>query len=494
MTERHPQGLTSEEARARLARFGPNSLGEAARARWLATLLRQFTGLLVLILIAAALIALALGETVDALAIGLIVLLNGMLGFVQEWRAENALASLRAMLMPQARVLRDGAEIRIDAREIVPGDIVLIAAGERVPADLRLIESIDLMFDESALTGESLPVARSADDPEPFARMGTSVLAGHGVGEVVATGLETAFGEIARLTGSVGRKPTHLQEVLARLARQLALAAGLLAALVAGVGVWLGHPAQEMFLVALSLAVAVVPEGLPAVVTITLALGAAAMVRQRALARRLQAIETLGAASVICTDKTGTLTENRMTATRIWMPGAELHATGAGHDPSGQIENPGGGPVPEAARADLTALLEVAALCNNARLDPGPEGWALRGTPTEGALLALAMKGGIDAPDDAAILAESPFSAERKQMSVLALLDGGAQVLVKGAPDRVLARCTRYRMNGTDRPLGPEARERIRRAHDAMAGSGLRVIAFARGEGAPGADPGAAEG
>ncbi|HHS93905.1 MAG TPA: ATPase P, partial [Rhodobacterales bacterium] len=360
----HP-GLTRKEAQARLAQYGPNTLGEAARTSWAAILLRQFTGLLVLILIGAAIVAAVLGEVIDALAIGLVVVLNGALGFVQEWQAETALVALRSMLSPKARVRRDGVAQVIDSADIVPGDLVLVSAGDKVPADLVLRRGLDLRVDESTLTGESLPVSKAVskaaeDDDTARLFMGTAIVTGHGEGEVVATGRATAFGQIATLTTSLGEKTTHLQRVLARLARQMAAFALGVAALVAAAGLWAGHGLREMFFMALSLAVAIVPEGLPAVVTITLALGAAAMVRQQALARRLQAVETLGAANVICTDKTGTLTEDKMTATRLWTPSGVSEVSGGGYDPAGHTAHAAGQHLRAGDDPALGAVLETA--------------------------------------------------------------------------------------------------------------------------------------
>ena len=480
MQDRRPPGLTSLEARARLEEHGPNSLGEAPRASAVKIFLRQFTGLLVIILIVAAAIAGALGEMIDAVAIGLVVVLNGILGFVQEWRAETAIEALRAMLSSRARVLRDGVEQMIDTTLIVPGDVVLLSAGDKVPADLSLNRAVELRVEESALTGESLPVGKSADDPEARLYMGTAVVSGHAEGEVLATGRATRFGEIAELTTQVGEKTTHLQRALAVLARQMALAAVGLAALVAAAGLATGHALQEMFLMALSLAVAIVPEGLPAVVTITLALGAAAMVRQQALARRLQAVETLGAASVICTDKTGTLTEDKMTATRIWTPDRLYTVTGGGYDPAGHIAGPDGRRLRADDDAALARLLTTAMVCNRATLRRDGARWVMVGSPTEGALVTLALKGWCPAPDGDHVLAELPFSSERKRMSVLAAGQGEWVQHVKGAPERILERCTRLIEAGAERPLTPADRARLEAAYEEIAAEGSRVIALAR--------------
>jgi len=487
-------GLTAAEVRAARARHGWNELPRAARTPAVAVFVRQFTGLLVLILIAAAVIALALGETVDAVAIGAIVILNGILGFVQEWRAETALEALQAMMSPHALVVRDGQETVIPARELVPGDYVILTAGDSVPADLRLTKGADLRIDESVLTGESVPVAK-----EPGAEVGqverqdaasgtalgqafsgTAVALGRGEGVVTAIGAATAFGRIADLTGGIDTKTTHLQVQLGRLAKQLAIAATGIGAAIVAAGVLTGRPPVEMFLTGISLAVAMVPEGLPAVVTITLALGASAMVRQNALARRLQAVETLGAASVICTDKTGTLTENKMTATRVWMPDAVYEVTGTGYDPTGHIACDGVR-VRAEDDADLARLLTTAVTCNHAGLTHRGTGWTMTGAPTEGALVTLAYKGWVAPLDPDALLAELPFTSERKRMSVLArAADGGDILHTKGAPERILEICTHLWRDGRRLALDPAARRAIRDAYSAMAADGLRVIALAQ--------------
>ncbi|TCP38737.1 cation-translocating P-type ATPase [Rhodovulum marinum] len=469
-------GLTDAEARARLARHGPNRLERGRKISPLRILLRQFTGFLVLILIVAAGIALALGERIDALAIGLVVVLNGILGFVQEWRAETALDALGRMMASAARVLRDGEERLIDTEDLVPGDVVIIEPGDRVPADLNLDAAAHLKVDESALTGESVPVAKAAGE-RLF--MGTTVVAGRAEGVVAATGAATEFGQIATLTGAVGTKTTHLQRQLGRLARQMGLAALAVAALIGGLGVATGRPPVEMFMTALSLAVALVPEGLPAVVTITLALGAHAMVRQRALARRLQAVETLGAASVICTDKTGTLTEDRMTATRIVMADRAYEVSGTGYDPAGHIAGHAGR-VRAADDAGLAALLETALICNHARLVRRGGQWQMVGEPTEGALVTLAYKGWAPLPDRDVAEAELPFSSDRKRMSVLARGPDGHILHTKGAPEPVLDRCSHVWIEGAPVPLGAAMRRQLDREYEEMAADGLRVIALAR--------------
>lgn len=475
------EGLTTDQAGQLLQEHGPNALKQAQQTPALVILLRQFTSLLVIILIAASIIAAAFGEVIDAIAISMVVLLNGALGFVQEWRSENALSALQNMLASHARVLRDGVERLIDTRDIVPGDLVILSAGDKVPADMSILTCAELRLDESVLTGESFPVEKDGDDPEALLYMGTAVVSGRAEGVVSATATQTEFGKIADLTGSVERKPTHLQTKLGQLAKQLGAVAVLAASLVGIVGLIAGKPPSEMFMTALSLAVAVVPEGLPAVVTITLAVGASAMVGQKALARRLQAVETLGAATVICSDKTGTMTEDEMTAAKVWLSGRHLTVTGTGYDPTGHIEEDGNR-LRTADDADLAALLETALLCNHAKLNRVGDHWQMVGEPTEGALVTLAYKGWCPLPQDNQGLAELPFSSDRKRMSILAKSDDGFVLHVKGAPEVVLERCTFVRDASGRLPIDSEARQNLTNAYEVLASQGIRVIALARRE------------
>lgn len=472
-------GLTEQEVFAARHIHGWNELPVVVQSGRFRVLLRQFSSFLVLILIVAAVIALALGERVDAITIGLVVLLNAGLGFVQEWKAETALASLRKMLSPQAMVLRDGQEQMIPARDIVPGDILVLAPGAKVAADGLVVQSVELRVDESVLTGESVAVAKGEAESGQAVFAGTSVTAGRAEARVIATGANTEFGKIAHLTGSVGSKTTNLQNKLGQLARQLGIAALLVAVGVTCLGLFLGRDLIEMVMTGLSLSVAMVPEGLPAVVTITLALGATAMVRQNALARRLQAVETLGAASVICTDKTGTLTENKMTATRVWTMDRTYDVTGTGYDPAGHIEVDG----KRLRAADdpvLAALLQAGLYCSHARLHRDGEGWQMVGAPTEGALITLAYKGWCDLPNERSLLAEIPFSSARKRMSVLYQSETETSVLTKGAPEQVLEVCTQVVTQNGARALLPADHEMILQAYSQLAEKGLRVIGFAR--------------
>ncbi|WP_036796753.1 cation-translocating P-type ATPase [Leisingera caerulea] len=474
-------GLTQQEAEAARRTYGWNELPRAKRAGPLRVFLRQFSNFLVVILIVAGIIAFTLGEYADTLAIGLVIALNGVLGFVQEWRAETALESLRSMLSPQALVLRDGRERLIAARELVPGDLVILEAGARIPADAIVQEAAGLRVDESALTGESVPIDKAPGAEAAEVHAGTVVAAGRALAEVTATGAQTSFGKIASLTGSVGLKKTNLQVQLGRLARQLGFAALAIASAILALGLYMGRDVAEMFMTGLSLSVAMVPEGLPAVVTITLALGAAAMVRQQALARRLQAVETLGAASVICTDKTGTLTENKMTVTQVWTLDRVYQVTGTGYDPAGHIAYDG---AVTGAKEDavLAAILEAGLTCTHASLHREGDHWEMTGAPTEGALVTLGYKGWADLPPPDSVLAEIPFSSERKRMSVLVRSrGGGAKVLTKGAPEQVLRICSQVMTQDGPRSLGAGEADAITAAYEAMAGEGLRVIGLAAG-------------
>ena len=471
-------GLTTTQVARQHDTHGWNELPHVAGPSPLRILLRQFTNVLVVILIIAAGIAFVVGERIDTIAIAIVIVLNGALGFVQEWRAENALQALRNMMSPQATVLRDGRQMIIPARDLVPGDLIIVAAGDRVPADADVVEQTSLSADESALTGESMPVSKDSDAPALY--MGTNVVEGRGMGRVTAIGTQTRFGQIAVLTGSVTQRETHLQRQLGKLAKQLGLVALLIAAAVMGLGILSGRPITEMFMTGISLAVAMVPEGLPAVVTITIALGAAALVRQNALTRRLQAVETLGAASVICTDKTGTLTENKMTATAIWTPQGSYDVNGTGYDPSGHIAQNG-----EKRRASndpvLAALLEVCTGCTHANLQHRDGEWVMIGTPTEGALLSLAYKGWATLPDPADVIAEMPFNSDRKRMSILRNTPDGPKVLTKGAPERLRDLCTTIMGPDGPEPMSDAARAQIEAAYTDMAAHGHRVIALAAG-------------
>lgn len=471
------RGLTSEEAERRLDRWGPNVLPEAQPTPWYRRLLEQFTQFLVVVLLVAAGVSLVLGERLDAIAILAIVALNGALGFVQEFRAERALEALRSMAAPAATVLRDGRLARIPAVRVVPGDIVYLTDGDVVPADGRLVEARGLRLNEAVLTGESVPVDKVVDpvheDTDLAERscmvfQGGLVVRGSGVAIVVATGLQTEMGRVAAAMRRQPDRGTPLQRRLADMGRWLVWGAGSLCALVFVIGVVRGLPVGDMFLTATSLAVAAIPEGLPAATTIVLALGVQRMARGNAIVRRLAAVETLGSVTVICADKTGTLTQNRMEALELWLDG-HAHAVGSGgRPPDGEL---------------LAAALRTAVLCNDAT--PGADGREAVGDPTEVALLDLAARYGFSAEDErraAPRELELPFEARRARMTVVCREDGARVAHMKGAPEVVLPLCAFIRERGGVRLLRDEDRERVLAAASDMAARGMRVLALARRE------------
>ncbi|MEL6913164.1 MAG: cation-transporting P-type ATPase [Pseudomonadota bacterium] len=454
-------GLSSADAAAALAEHGQNVLPKAPPRPWWGTAAQQFQSSLVVILAVAIAVAAALGEWIDASVIAAVLVLNAALGFFQEWRAETALAALTSMLDPTATVRRNGREATIAAREVVPGDILLISTGDRIAADAQLVTTRETSFDESILTGESLPVTKAAGDGI-FA--GTTLVSGGAEARVTATGAATDFAQIAKLTGGIDRRATQLQIALGSLAKWLGIAAIAVGILVAALGLLAGQGLLEMTLTAISLAVAMVPEGLPAVVTITLALGAGAMVRRQALVRRMQAVETLGAASVICTDKTGTLTENEMRATTLWCAG-QAHDAEKGF---GEAHN----------SVPLERLASVARSCTHAAIVEDDDGKVQHiGSPTELALLRLAAGIGVEGQDRP--LFEAPFSSERKRMSVLLHDETGPTLLVKGAPEVILDRCTREATEAGDIPLTDPRRAELTQVFEDMAAGGLRIIGLA---------------
>lgn len=480
-------GLSAAEAARRLAQHGPNRLATAARPGGLRRFAGQFHNLLIYTLLAAAATTVWLGDHLDAAVIFGVVLINAVIGFIQEGKAERALEAVHALLASRAMVLRDGERHEIDAAALVPGDVVLVESGARVPADLRLLSAKNLRIDEAALTGESVPVdkdpaavaaAATLAERVGMAYAGTVVAVGQGAGLVVASGGHTEIGRIGRLVSEVQSLATPLTRRLDQFARQITFFI-----LLVSVATFLwGHrvgglPPLDIFLAVVGLAVAAIPEGLPAVVTITLAIGTAAMARQRAIVRRLPAVETLGSVGVICTDKTGTLTKNEMTAVRLMVVGDTVEVSGAGYAPEGGFHVDGQVIDPE--RHDgVWRLARCALLCNDAQLHHGPDGgWELAGDPTEGALLTLALKAGMDPAETLARtprLDSIPFESEHRYMATLHH-DHTGQVfaLLKGAPERVLALCVR---DAAGQPLDAQAWQH--RMH-AAAGEGQRVLALA---------------
>ncbi len=493
------QGLGAEEAARRLEEFGLNELVEERRISPLSLFLSQFKNVLILILLAAIGLSIVVGEVVDGAIIGVIVLFSALLGFFQEYRAERALESLKKMLSPTVLALRDGRASRIPSKHLVPGDVILLEAGDKIAADGRLIETSSLKCDEAALTGESVPVSKQSGpvaagaglgDRKNMVLAGTVVAYGRGRAVVTSTGMQTEFGRIAREVTAVSTKRTPLEVRTAEIGKWLGILALSICFLVAGLSVLreaLTAGLSLPFLVttimfAVALAVAAVPEALAAIVTGALAIGMQQMARRNALVRRMPAVETLGCTTVICSDKTGTLTRGEMTVRRIFAGGSMVEVTGAGYEPKGELravaagENPG---VPTAA----FRLLEVACLCSDAFLENRQGTWSVRGDPTEAALLVAAVKAGLDPEQlrrENPRVAEVPFSSERKRMSTLHRTAGGRiWVCVKGAPEEILKRSTRVLEGHEPRALADADRSRLLEINREMARSALRVLAVA---------------
>ncbi len=502
-------GLTPAEQARRLAKYGPNELIDKGSKHPLRILWEQLRSTMVLILITAAVASAFLGKATETAAIAAIVLLFAALGFIQEYRAEQAMAALKKLATPVVRVRRAGERREVSARELVPGDIVYLEAGNVAPADLRLIESANLRLQEAALTGESEPVEKiiqplarpdlSLGDRRNMVYMGTTTTYGRGVGVVVATGMQTELGKIATLIQAVDTEMTPLQRQLNQVGNWLAVAGLAIAALVLAIGVWRGESAQEMFLTAVSVAVAVVPEGLPAVVTVTLALGAQRMLRRSALIRKLPAVETLGAVTVICSDKTGTLTENRMTVTVIDVAGHYVELLGTGRRPAPTLRLLDSRIDFQSQPPAIGLTLLGGALCNDAAFTPDPQTGrqTIVGDPTEGALLVAAAQAGLDQAALQAALpraAELPFDSDRKRMTTLhrwpadpaaappflTLLPPSPYLaLVKGAVDGLLPLCQQVWVDGSPTPLDEMWRTRVEIANNEMAQNGMRVLAVA---------------
>ena len=498
------RGLSSEDARDRLAAQGPNELPEAHPPSLIKLFFSQFTSVIVWVLIGAAVISGLLEDWLDAAAILAIVLLNGVLGFVQEFRAERSLAALRKMSVATARVFRDGVLRSIPARELVSGDLISLEAGDRIPADARLIYTTNFQTQEASLTGESTPVQKRASviagtdvslaEQTNMAFMGTVAVSGKARALVLATALRTELGRIAAMiqkATEAERTETPLQRRLEQFGYQLLWLALGVVTVVFVLGYLRGEPAVLMLLTAVSLAVAAVPEGLPAVVTITLALGVTRMVKRHALIRKLPAVETLGSATVICSDKTGTLTKNEMTVTRLFSGDRVFEVTGEGYEPVGEIRETSPplknlspftshlSPLPSGLRELLTA----AVLCNGATLRQEEGTWNILGDPTEGALLVAAAKAELTTERlDSAyrFLGEVPFDPERKMMTIVRRTPDGPVAYVKGAPDVLLRHCThRLAMDGTTEPITESIRAAILDANASFAHQTLRVLGMA---------------
>jgi len=493
-----PSGLSEEEAARRLAHYGPNELGEVRRPSPLSILLANLFHFFAILLWVAAGLSLLAGSPTVSIAIVAVIIINAIFAFWQEYKAEKAVEALRRMLPHRARVLRDGQEQVIDARELVPGDVVVLSEGDAVSADARLVEAFRLTSDNATLTGESMPIPRTADPlPErgvPAVEVpnlvfaGSAIATGTGRAVVFATGMDTEFGKIAGLTQTVEAGTSPLQRQLARTSRVIATLS-----IVEGVVFFIlgyfviGMPLVAVFLFAVGVLVANVPEGMLPTLTLSLAIATQRMAERNALVKKLSSVETLGSTTVICTDKTGTLTQNEMTVRRLWAGGIPMEATGVGYDPDGQVVGPDG-PVTATNCPPLRALLHAAVLVNNARLlKPSEEQahWSMLGDPTEGSLLVVALKAGIDYQQESwnsPRLFEIPFESSRRRMSTIHQEGGHVVAYVKGAPREMLESCTSFLQDGQVVPLTPELRARTMEMNDRYAAEGLRVLAVARRE------------
>ncbi len=481
------EGLTGAEAEDRLARHGPNSLPEAPRRGALARFFAQFNNVLIYVLIVAGVVAGALGEWIDSAVIAAVVIINALIGFIQEGKAEQAIDAIRDMLSPEAVVTRHGERKTIAAETLVPGDIVHLKAGDRVAADLRVIDSRSMQVQEAPLTGESAAVEKTTDPVDPDAALGdrasmlysgTMVSFGTGTGIVVETGGATEIGRISGLISQDRGISTPLIEQMGVFGRWLTLVIILLAGGTLGFGLlFRDYTTTEMFMAAVSVAVAAIPEGLPAIMTITLAIGVTRMAKRNAIIRRLPAVETLGAVSVICSDKTGTLTRNELMVRSLATATGRYAVSGSGYAPDGELSSEEGG---DAAGDDIRWAAQVAALCNEAQIRHRDGEWALNGNPTDGALLAFAAKAGLDAdtarketPAEKTI----PFDSAHKFMATTHLMaDGERMALVKGAPERLLEMCD---TEGTPENSAPIDRDRWHAVMDDLANGGQRLIGVA---------------
>jgi len=486
-------GLSSGSAQSKLETVGPNELKEQEGKSFLQKLIAQFSDFLILILIAAALISVFVGEAKDAIVIMSIVIVNALLGLYQEGKAEKALEALKKMASPTAKVLRDGNPQEISSSQLVPGDLVILETGDIIPADLRLVESSNLKVEEASLTGESVPVEKRAQetyseevslgDRHNMAYMSTIITYGRGKGVVVETAEGTEIGKIAAMIQTFEEEPTPLQKKLNQLGKVLGMTTIAVCVAVFGIGLLQGREVLEMFMISISLAVAAIPEGLPAIVTIVLAIGMNKMVERNAIVKKLLAVETLGATSVICTDKTGTLTQNEMTVVKVLADNKLIEVEGTGYEPVGDFKLEGS-TITTKESSGLKLLLTIAALANDAKLDNSSGMYRIIGDPTEGALVTLAGKAGIDSAELNHMykrIEEIPFDSERKMMTTFHDMpnDEGVSSFTKGAPDIIIGRCNRIILDGRVREFTPELKSEVLRVNSDLSRAALRVLAFA---------------
>jgi Ca2+-transporting ATPase len=483
-------GLTSKEAESRLSKFGKNVLSTKKRVTVWHRLLEQFQELMMVVLIIAGIIALILGETIDAFLILFIVILNAIIGVLQEYKAEKAVEALKKMMTPRATVLRDGGEKVVNAEELVPGDILIIEEGTRMPADARILESAMLKVDEAVLTGESVPRTKnelvidskevSLGDRNNMLFTGTNITSGRCKAIVVATGMSTEFGKIAGLTADIKEEKSPLQKELTRVGKFIAKVALIICVIVFALGLLSGNELFPMFLFAVSLGVAAVPEGLPVTMTLSLALGVQRMARRRAIMRKLSSVETLGSTTVICTDKTGTLTKNEMTVKKIWVSNKRIHVEGEGYEPRGGFML-NSKPYLVEDDATLIKILRAGVLCNNAVLQKEEDNWQMLGDPTEGAFVVSAKKAGLDQKEENEVynrIFEFPFSSETKHMITVHKHNDEVYAFLKGASGTVIDMCSSIEMNGKVAKFGENKKEELRTVCREMAEQALRVLAF----------------
>ncbi len=485
-----PKGLSESEAAERLEKFGKNELEEEKKEHWIFQLLEQFKSILIIVLIIAAVISLSIGEGLEAIAIIIIVILAGVLGFVQEYHAGKAIEALRKMAAPNSTVIRDENESQIPAPELVPGDVIILKTGDQVPADCRILESNNLKTDEAALTGESTPIEKiseplkneqaSLGDRINMVYAGTSVLFGRGKAVVVNTGMSTEFGKIAKMLHATEGRKTPLQNNLDDLGKRLGVFAIIIATLMGLFGIYKGYALLEMFIWGVALAVAVIPEALPAVVTISLALGVKRMVKRKALIRKLPAVETLGATNIICSDKTGTLTKDEMTVRKIFTAGTEYSVSGTGYSPEGNITSDKDSPIQSKGSA-INKLLLMGSLCNDAKLTKKDDKWKVLGDPTEGALTVVAAKGNLKAEELKSKyerVDEIPFSSETKRMSTVHRGDDGYFAISKGAPEIIIESCSHYFTENGIKEFTDADKKQIYETADSFGKEALRLLAI----------------
>ncbi|MCX6814391.1 MAG: calcium-translocating P-type ATPase, SERCA-type [Candidatus Aenigmarchaeota archaeon] len=480
------KGLSEQDVQTRLQKYGTNEIREEKKISRLEIFLNQFKSILVIILIGATVFSAAIGEILDAAAIIAIVILNAIFGFFQEYKAEKAIEALKRLSSQESVVIRDGRKATIPSKLLVPGDIIILEQGTKVPADIRLIEVTDLQIDESIITGESAPVTKKTEifkntvlaERKNMAWMGTVVTYGRGTGIVAETGMRTEMGRIAHTIQEAGEEGTPLQKKLAVFGKNLGLMIMVICGIVILTGVLRGKPIAEMIITGIALAVAAIPEGLPAVVTITLALGLQKLSKNNAIIRKLPAVEALGSTTFICADKTGTLTKNEMTVRKIWHNDTIVSVTGEGYKPEGKFLVCDKEITPSKDKT-LELILRTAALCNNAEIATNGTEHKIVGDPTEGALLVAAQKAGLSCSEYPRTK-ETPFTSERKMMTTIHSTPQKKTIAcVKGAPEKILSLCSHFYLNGKPKKLTPNDRKKILEANHKLTADALRVLAVA---------------